>query len=383
MYGMETMSFEEVISTLLSEERRLKGSESLGENSVMVVSGKRSFNRSDCKARKGNGASLARGFESDTNKLEMATSNDGDEAFLVVRADGSRHNRGWVFDSGATMHVCTYMAWFSKLVLGVHVNRIKLPCSDLTPPRFPNNWYQSEVWGKLSSMMGISNCSNTIKLDVGKFDGKINFGLRKMQVQDILTYGGLCKVLKESAIPKTLIEGIVAQRADDDEEEDWDDLDSRVVNGIRLCLAKNDLENLAGEKSAKGPWEKLKSLYQTKCLSNRLYLKEQLHALKMNEGTSVGDLLGSLNGIISELESIGVKVKDEDKALQLIWSLSSSFKHLQPTLMYGKETLSFEEVTSMLLFEEIRLKGCECLRENFTMVVSGKIRFNRFRKGTC
>ncbi|KAF6174847.1 hypothetical protein GIB67_036455 [Kingdonia uniflora] len=45
MYGMETMSFEEVISTLLSEERRLKGSESLGENSVMVVSGKRSFNR--------------------------------------------------------------------------------------------------------------------------------------------------------------------------------------------------------------------------------------------------------------------------------------------------------------------------------------------------
>ncbi|KAF6160621.1 hypothetical protein GIB67_019561 [Kingdonia uniflora] len=131
MYGKETLSFKEVTSTLLSEERRLKGSESLGENSAMVVSGKRSFNRfrkgtcwscgqsghyrSDCKTGKDIGASPARGFESDTNKLATVTSNDDDEALLVVAADGSRHDRGWVFDSGATMHVCAHKAWFGKV----------------------------------------------------------------------------------------------------------------------------------------------------------------------------------------------------------------------------------------------------------------------------
>ncbi|KAF6149224.1 hypothetical protein GIB67_026080, partial [Kingdonia uniflora] len=179
--------------------------------------------------------------------------------------------------------------------------------------------------------MGISKYSNAIRLDVEKFDGKINFGLWQIQVQDILIQGGLRKALKGKPIPKTPVKGITAQKADEDEEEDWEDLDSRAASGIRLCLAKNILANVAGEKSAKGLWEKLESLYQTKSLSNCLYLKERLHTLKMNEGTSVGDHLGSLNGIVSELESIGVKVEDEDKALQVIWSLPSSFKHLQPT----------------------------------------------------
>ncbi|KAF6151613.1 hypothetical protein GIB67_010289, partial [Kingdonia uniflora] len=220
-------------------------------------------------------------------------------------------------------------------------------------------------------------------LNVEKFDGKINFGLWQIQVQDILIQGGLRKTLKMKSIPKTLAEGIVAQKADEDEEEDWEDLDSRATSGIRLCIAKNVLANVAGEKTTKGLWEKLESLYQTKSLSNHLYLKEQLHTLKMNEGTSVGDYLGSLNGIVSEFESIGVKVEDEDKALQLIWSLPSSFKHLQPTLMFGKETLSFEEVTSTLLSEERRLKGSESFGENSAMVVSGKKSFNKFIKGTC
>ncbi|KAF6158467.1 hypothetical protein GIB67_022064 [Kingdonia uniflora] len=37
MYGKKILSFEEVTSTLLSEERKLKGSESFGENSAMVL----------------------------------------------------------------------------------------------------------------------------------------------------------------------------------------------------------------------------------------------------------------------------------------------------------------------------------------------------------
>ncbi|KAF6159177.1 hypothetical protein GIB67_032794 [Kingdonia uniflora] len=149
-----------------------------------------------------------------------------------------------------------------------------------------------------------------------------------------LKEGGLRKALKGKPIPKTPVEGITAQKVDDDEEENWEDLDSRTTSGIRHCLAKNVLANVAGEKIAKGLWRKLESLYQMKNLSNRLYLKEQLHTLRMDEGTSVGDHLGSLNGIILELESIRVKVEDEDKALQLIWSFPSTFKHLQPTLMY-------------------------------------------------
>ncbi|KAF6159047.1 hypothetical protein GIB67_032664 [Kingdonia uniflora] len=143
---------------------------------------------------------------------------------------------------------------------------------------------------------------------------RARFGASKVARWEDLS--GLRKALKGKPIPKTLVKGITAQKVDDDEEDDWEDLNSRAMSGIHLCFSK-------------------------------------------------------------------VKVKDEDKALRLIWSLPSSFKHLQPTLMYEKETLSFEEVTSTLLSEERRLKGSESFMENSTMVVSRMGSFNRFRKRTC
>ncbi|KAL5822672.1 hypothetical protein ACOSQ4_020572 [Xanthoceras sorbifolium] len=67
--------------------------------------------------------------------------------------------------------------------------------------------------------------------------------------------------------------------------------------------------------SFKELWEKLERLYQAKGISNRLYLKEQFHTLRMEEGAKISDHLSVLNGIVSELESIGVEIEDEDKAL--------------------------------------------------------------------
>ena len=40
--------------------------------------------------------------------------------------------------------------------------------------------------------------------------------------------------------------------------------------------------------------------------------------LHMTEGMKISDHLGVLNGVVSELESIGVKIDEEDKGLRLI-----------------------------------------------------------------
>ena len=57
------------------------------------------------------------------------------------------------------------------------------------------------------------------------------------------------------------------------------------------------------------------------------------------------------NQIISDLKRIDVKFEDEDKALMLLNSLpaSSMYENLVTTLMWGKETLDLEEITSVLL----------------------------------
>ena len=49
------------------------------------------------------------------------------------------------------------------------------------------------------------------------------------------------------------------------------------------------------------------------------------------------------------LEAVGVKIEEEDKALRLLWSLSTSYKHLLPTLLYGKEVVDLKEVSSTLI----------------------------------
>ena len=142
-------------------------------------------------------------------------------------------------------------------------------------------------------------------------------------------------------------------------EEEWEELDMRAASQIRLCLAKNVLANVARWSSTKKLWEKLEEMYQAKSLSNRLYLKEQFHKLQMEEGTKISDHLSALNGIVSELESIGVKIDDEDKALRPIRSLPPSYEHMQTILIYGKDNVNFSEVTSKLISEERRLKNGE------------------------
>ena len=57
----------------------------------------------------------------------------------------------------------------------------------------------------------------------------------------------------------------------------------------------------------------------------------------------------------TQLSSFGVNYEDEDKALLILASLSTSFNHLVTTLMYGKETMVLEEVTSALL-SHIKMK---------------------------
>ncbi|CAL5193311.1 unnamed protein product [Lathyrus oleraceus] len=92
----------------------------------------------------------------------------------------------------------------------------------------------------------------------------------------------------------------------------------------------------------------------------------------MDEHMKVSDHLSVLNCIVSELETIGVKIDDEDKALRLIWSLPSSYEHIKPVLIYGKETLSFGEISSKIISEERRLKGEENTSSNSTLVVRGR-----------
>jgi hypothetical protein len=106
-------------------------------------------------------------------------------------------------------------------------------------------------------------------------------------------------------------------------------------------------------KSAAELWKKLEEIYMIKSLANKFHLKESLYIIRMAEGTSIQSHLNEFNSICVDLESLDVKIDDEDKAILLVVSLPPLFKHFKEIILYGNHTsLTFENVKSNLLSKE-------------------------------
>ena len=85
-----------------------------------------------------------------------------------------------------------------------------------------------------------------------------------------------------------------------------------------------------------------------KNLTNKLYVKNQIYNLQM-DGSNLLEHLNAFNMFITQLTNFGVNLQEKDNVILLLASLPTSFNHLVITLLYGKETLELEKVTSALL----------------------------------
>jgi len=109
----------------------------------------------------------------------------------------------------------------------------------------------------------------------------------------------------------------------------------KAKSAIVLCLGDKVLREVAKEPTAASMWSKLESLYMTKSLAHRQFLKQQLYSFKM-------------------VENIEVQLEDEDKSILLLCALPKSFESLKDTMLYGKEgTVTLEEVQAALRTKEL------------------------------
>jgi hypothetical protein len=118
------------------------------------------------------------------------------------------------------------------------------------------------------------------------------------------------------------------------------------------------LFNIIGEETTTGLWSRMESLYMMKSLMNQIYLKRQLYSLKMKEGMKIADHLNVFNTLICQLNSMDVKLDDEDKAVTLLCSLPESWDHFVTSISFSTtETLEFDIVVGALLSEEVWRKS--------------------------
>lgn len=82
-------------------------------------------------------------------------------------------------------------------------------------------------------------------------------------------------------------------------DEEWKKLDRKAKSTIRLCVSDSVLLNVSGEATAKALWDKLGTLYQSKSLVNKLFLRKKLYNLRMKDGDSVTEHLNAFNTVVS------------------------------------------------------------------------------------
>ena len=177
------------------------------------------------------------------------------------------------------------------------------------------------------------------KVELEKFTGKNNFNMWKIKMEALLITQGL-----GDAIESENSKGGSSSKT----PEEIAEINKRARSAIILSLGDSVIREVAKEKTVAGLWAKLESLYMTKSLANRLYIKKRMFTLRMIEGSSLEEHIDEFNKVCDTLKTIDAALDDEGKALLLISSLPKSYENLVDALMYGKQTLIVDELKSAL-----------------------------------
>jgi hypothetical protein len=196
------------------------------------------------------------------------------------------------------------------------------------------------------------------RIEIEKFNGQ-NFELWKLKIEYLL----VDREQWTTVCPGTMPTGMSM--------EEWEKLERRERSMIRLCLADSVLLNVSGEDLAKKLWDKLGSLYQSKSLVNKLFLRKKLYLLRMSDGSSVTEHLNVFNTIISQLSSVDIKITEEEKCISLLCSFPDSWDSLVMAIGSNTTTLVLEDVVASLLSEEMRRKNMEGSTKD-ALVVRGR-----------
>ncbi|KAG5531520.1 hypothetical protein RHGRI_026210 [Rhododendron griersonianum] len=148
-------------------------------------------------------------------------------------------------------------------------------------------------------------------------------------------------------------------KLEDLDGRDWDHINRQTCSFIGMCLVKDQKYFVMRKTNANVLWKKLEEKHMTKSVENHLYLKKMIFRFQYRSGISMTEQLNDYNKILADLLNLDVEILDDDKALLLLNFLPKDYDHLSITLMYGKETTNYDDVSNSLVNNEYRKRDMQ------------------------
>ncbi|KAL8470418.1 hypothetical protein ACS0TY_033050 [Phlomoides rotata] len=159
------------------------------------------------------------------------------------------------------------------------------------------------------------------------------------------------------------------------------EIGEKAHSAIILCLGDKPLREVCKEKTAIDVWRKLESLYQTKSVSNKLYVKQKLLDFRMLDGKDLNEQLDTFNRYIDDLEDLDVKMEDDDKALMLLNALPRSLDNFKDSVLFGNQDgVSYDSVLTAVKTKILRVQGRDATADKVAHDPAQSLNIN-FKKG--
>ena len=98
----------------------------------------------------------------------------------------------------------------------------------------------------------------------------------------------------------------------------------------------------------------------TKSAENCLHLKRRLYRFLLKRGVPISDHINNYTKLLADLANVNVVINAEDKSLILLSSLpDEGYETFVLTLINGRTSLSYVEITTALVNLELRRKDKE------------------------
>ncbi|CAL8097158.1 unnamed protein product [Prunus armeniaca] len=180
----------------------------------------------------------------------------------------------------------------------------------------------------------------------GKMNADLGPALKPFDGKDDFT--DWQRMMKNVLIQQDLDDALSGEKPTGMTDATWTKVLKKAKSSIEIHLTRSVRSHITEKMTAQEAWEKLENVYMGKTVSNKLFLKDELFGLRLEEGGDIEDHVCRFQNCITNLQKVEETYKDDDMTIILLRSLPSSFKHFRTTLMFGKESLKLEDVIQAL-----------------------------------